>query len=189
MLAIEQNAHTHFGASQVCIFGASSQLEQLLVSQICAPKLGYSKCAGLIRYVDFKDARAAIEAINGLVVDNHDRPLEVKYAETSQAKQERQTGKNNYKSRCVDCMPFSVVGSMLIMLDFILWGEGGGAVCNTTQHNWCNQKPCHRAVNRTCNHYLAQFDSSQATHSIESCPIPSRNNSHPHAIWLLTGFS
>lgn len=52
--------------------------------------LGLSKCAGLIRYLNIEDSKGAVEALNGVILNNYDRPLEVKYAENVQAKEQRQ---------------------------------------------------------------------------------------------------
>eukprot|EP00667_Euglena_gracilis_P005826 EG_transcript_5874 len=52
-------------------------------------KTGMSKCAGLIRFNKMEEARNAVAALNGMVLDGHNRPLEVKYAESSQTKELR----------------------------------------------------------------------------------------------------
>ena len=45
------------------------------------------------------ESRQAVESLHGMILDNYDRPLEVKYAENNQARemrQEKPSGKNKY---------------------------------------------------------------------------------------------
>ncbi len=60
------------------------------INLMIPPLTGLSKCAGLIRYTRLEDACNAVAALNGIIPEHYDRPLEVKFAENSQAKEMRQ---------------------------------------------------------------------------------------------------
>ena len=52
-------------------------------------KTGQSKGVGLIRFKRLADSTAAVESLNGWMMEEYDRPLEVKFAEDTTAKEQR----------------------------------------------------------------------------------------------------
>ena len=52
-------------------------------------KTGQSKGVGLIRFKSLADSTAAVESLNGWMMEEYDRPLEVKFAEDTTAKEQR----------------------------------------------------------------------------------------------------
>jgi len=76
--------------------------------QICSsvvlthPHTGIGRGVGLVRFFCVLDATAAIQGLNGKVLEGHDRPLEVKYAEDSETKQVRKMPKKQPETKAAE---------------------------------------------------------------------------------------
>lgn len=86
------NLPTSWGVGEVSeLFGMYGPISSLVV--LSDPVTGGSRGVSLVRYHTVEDGTQCIDALNGVVLDGHDRPLEVKYAETSTEKHLRKSGK------------------------------------------------------------------------------------------------
>jgi RNA recognition motif-containing protein len=82
------NLPKSYGEAELyALFSPHGAIESLIV--LMDRKTGESKCVGMIRFANLEDARAAVEALNGRMLESYDRPLEVKYAEDPKAKEQR----------------------------------------------------------------------------------------------------
>jgi RNA recognition motif-containing protein len=95
------NLPKFFGEAELyALFSPHGAITSLIVLE--DRKTGQSKCAGLIRFLNLEDSKSAVNALNGLVLNNYDRPLEVKFAENTQAKEQRlERSKEHEKKRTV----------------------------------------------------------------------------------------
>lgn len=86
------NLPTNWGVVEVSeLFGSYGPISSLVV--LSDPVTGGSRGVSLVRYHTVDDATKCIEALDGIVMEGHDRPLEVKYAETTTEKHFRKCGK------------------------------------------------------------------------------------------------
>eukprot|EP00667_Euglena_gracilis_P002100 EG_transcript_2099 len=86
------NLPTSYGVGEVSeLFGTYGPISSLVV--LSDPVTGGSRGVSLVRFHTVEDATKCITALHGIVLQGHDRPLEVKYAETSTEKHQRKSGK------------------------------------------------------------------------------------------------
>jgi RNA recognition motif-containing protein len=82
------NLPKSYGEAELyALFSPHGAIKSLVV--LMDRKTWDSKCVGMIRFANLEDAKAAVETLNGRMLECYDRPLEVKYAEDSQAKEQR----------------------------------------------------------------------------------------------------
>ena len=88
------NLPVQFGVDAVSeLFSPWGPISSLVV--LSDPVTGGSRGVGLVRYHTVEDSTRAVKALNGVLLKEHDRPLEVKFAETSMDKHARKSGKKH----------------------------------------------------------------------------------------------
>lgn len=95
------NLPTDFGVADIeKVFSPFGQVCSSVV--LTHPQTGMGRGVGLVRYFCIEDATAAIQALNGRVLEGYDRPLEVKYAEDQEAKQVRKMPKKQDQAKATE---------------------------------------------------------------------------------------
>ena len=95
-LYVSNLPHDCSGAQLEALFTPFGQVVSSII--LTYPQTGVGRGVGLVRYFSVADAAKAILSLHGKVLDGHDRPLEVKYAENQEAKQVRKMPKKTVEA-------------------------------------------------------------------------------------------